>query len=584
MGMHLEGTARGLVAAAALAFAMVTPSPALAAPSAESFFTGAGTTADGPATTVNDTSVEAGGLQYGLYYTDDSGETSNFASADDLDVSKINRSIIDADNYKNLELVLEVYNGSDAEQTVSGSLSIPLDRYTGRSDAEARLVATDGVYAGTTDAASNVRLQFNGGNGVNSGLVSIFDAVDAYTAAGGTWADLRSVGITGTVAPGAHLSVHIPLTVTNMSDAILYGSDYANARYRNNAVQFAGRDGASTRYISLGVRFARQVTYTDAEGAVHGLFESTGKYLAGTRDTQTAYNYTQVPAGIQALLPNISKGDIYLDNILYMNRHAATVNDVLYTGGVYRINLDRVKAAVRDSGYSVAPGSSERGLYLDIPGWYWGADEDLTDDLYGEYSYLTTGDAKIVSNTGDGTQVALNGEDASGNEIGSLYLELRPVISTRDLELSVGDAWTAADSLVSMVDHAGAAVDVSDTAHVRVVDNVDTSKPGVYQVRYYYYYRGDAAAAGDDYEASLTAKVTVKAPVEPAQPEQPTTPDAPAAADTTPTSAPKRTVKRPVRAAALPQTGDYVLAGVGILVGLAAVAVIAALVLKRRKK
>jgi len=34
----------------------------------------------------------------------------------------------------------------------------------------------------------------------------------------------------------------------------------------------------------------------------------------------------------------------------------------------------------------------------------------------------------------------------------------------------------------------------------------------------------------------------------------------------------------------LPQTGDYVLAGVGILVGLGAAAVIAALVLKRRKE
>gem|GEM_PF-5715513 len=100
----------GLAAAAALALAMVNPHAALAAPSESSFFTGAGTTADGTATMVNDESVEAGGLQYGLYCTDDSEETSNFASADDVDMAKMNRSIIDVDNYRNLKLVLEVYN------------------------------------------------------------------------------------------------------------------------------------------------------------------------------------------------------------------------------------------------------------------------------------------------------------------------------------------------------------------------------------------------------------------------------------------------------------------------------------------
>lgn len=491
---------------AMLVLVLASPRPSYAAPSTRSFYTGSGTGADTRATVVNDAPVVADGISYALYYTDESGQTSNFGNTVDTDVTRMNKSIVDVDNNRGLTLVLAATNTADGPRNLGGSLSLPLDRYTGRHDDEALITGSGAVSITSSNTASTATAMLAAPAGLTSGVLPIADVSAAYVANGGTWADLRAVNLAGQLAPGEAVTVAVLLEATNISDAILHGVTYSNARYRNNAKRF--NDG--NRYLNVNVRFARQVTYEDADGTAHGLFESTGKYLAGTRDNPVEYRYTQVPADIQALLPNITKSDIYLNNILYMNRHAATVDDVLYTGGNYYINLDRVKAAVRDRGYSVATGTSARGLYLDLPGWVQSVDADLTDDLYGEYSYMTTGAANIASNTGDGSEVPLNTEDASGAEIGSLYLELRPVITTRDLTLNVGDSWTAADNLVSMVDHGGAAVDPADAERARVVHNVDTSKPGVYQVRFYYYHRGDAAAAGDDYEASNIATVTVK--------------------------------------------------------------------------
>ena len=178
----------------------------------------------------------------------------------------------------------------------------------------------------------------------------------------------------------------------------------------------------------------------------------------------------------------------------------------MYSGSVYTIDLRRIRDAIKDLGWSVGTGSSAV-VYPGLPDWVLSVDDDPSDDLMQEYRYRkAAAEADIVNP--DGSKAILDGVNADGIRIGSVHVRLRPTVQTRDLELSVGDAWQPSDSLVSMVDHAGSQVSLDDTAHARVEHNVDTTLPGVYAVRFYHHPSGNAASGGD-YETSRAASVTV---------------------------------------------------------------------------
>ena len=178
----------------------------------------------------------------------------------------------------------------------------------------------------------------------------------------------------------------------------------------------------------------------------------------------------------------------------------------MYSGSVYTIDLRRIRDAIKDLGWSVGTGNSAV-VYPGLPDWVLSVDDDPSDDLMQEYRYRkAAAEADIVNP--DGSKAILDGVNSDGIRIGSVHVRLRPTIQTRDLELSVGDAWQPSDSLVSMVDHAGSQVSLDDTAHARVEHNVDTTLPGVYAVRFYHHPSGNAASGGD-YETSRAASVTV---------------------------------------------------------------------------
>ena len=188
-------------------------------------------------------------------------------------------------------------------------------------------------------------------------MASLFSYV-AYQAAGQSDSEMRSISISGSLAPGETITLTVPLTLTNPFAINLYGTNYVPL------TQYLLDHKTSYGNPRTSIRFARQVL---EQGTNNSILGSNKKYLGVIINSDGSYY--AIPQDEQNAMPAISKSDIYVDNILYEDRHSATVNDALYTGGAYYIDLTNIKDAMKDLGYSVHTGNSNRGLYLNIPGW-----------------------------------------------------------------------------------------------------------------------------------------------------------------------------------------------------------------------
>lgn len=502
-------------------------------------------------------SVSADGLiERSIYFTDASGQTSNYAYKDN-DTTQMNRSIVDIDKYQNLQAVVKITNISSSPVSVNEVMQLPLTYYVSSSP-NPDLRATGFTFS-STNAATAINLNINGLNG-GSGSQPAANAYVAYQAAGQDNAEMRSISISGTLAAGETITLTVPLTLTNGSTLNLYGTNYVGlTQYLLDHRTSYGNPRAS-------VRFARQVL---EEGTNNSIFSSNKKYLGVI--IKPDGSYYAIPQDEWNYMPTISASDIYVDNILYEDRHSATENDALYTGGAYYIDLTNIKAAMRDYGYSVHTGNSNRGLYLNLPGWQMAVDNDLTDDVYQEYSYTSLSSGNLVINASENSTDEL---DLNNGVISPLYTELRQVVTAHDSTITANqDSWTILDNLDAMVDHSAGQVTPaagSADARVKVVDQsgavvLDTATmdaatvaqkaeeisktPGAYSVTYYYYFNGNAAAAGNDYEAAKTVTLTVKsdtpAPTPTPAPEEPSNP-----------ASPVKEKKAKKKKAQLPNTGE----------------------------
>lgn len=548
MTSKMQGRAVLAVMFAFLAALVFMPNIAYAA-SNNSFYNG---------TTTNvSPSVSADGLiERSIYFTDASGQTSNYAYKDN-DTTQMNRSIVDIDKYQNLQAVVKITNISSSPVSVNEVMQLPLTYYVSSSP-NPDLRATGFTFS-STNAATAINLNINGLNG-GSGSQPAANAYVAYQAAGQDNAEMRSISISGTLAAGETITLTVPLTLTNGSTLNLYGTNYVGlTQYLLDHRTSYGNPRAS-------VRFARQVL---EEGTNNSILSSNKKYLGVI--IRPDGSYYAIPQDEWNYMPNISASDIHVDNILYEDRHSATENDALYTGGAYYIDLTNIKAAMRDYGYSVHTGNSNRGLYLNLPGWQMAVDNDLTDDVYQEYSYTSLSSGNLVINASENSTDEL---DLNNGVISPLYTELRQVVTAHDSTITANqDSWTILDNLDAMVDHSAGQVTPaagSADARVKVVDQsgavvLDTATmdaatvaqkaeeisktAGAYSVTYYYYFNGNAAAAGNDYEAAKTVTLTVEsdtpAPTPTPAPEEPSNP-----------ASPVKEKKAKKKKAQLPNTGE----------------------------
>lgn len=505
-------------------------------------------------------SVSADGLiERSIYFTDASGQTSNYAYKDN-DTTQMNRSIVDIDKYQNLQAVVKITNISSSPVSINEIMQLPLTYYASSSP-NPDLRATGFTFS-STNAATAINLNINGLNG-GSGSQPAANAYAAYQAAGQDNAEMRSVSISGTLAAGETITLTVPLTLTNGSSLNLYGTNYVGL------TQYLLDHRTAYGNPRVSVRFARQVL---EEGTNNSILSSNKKYLGVI--IRPDGSYYAIPQDEWNYMPNISASDIHVDNILYEDRHSATENDALYTGGAYYIDLTNIKNAMRDYGYSVHTGNSNRGLYLNLPGWQLAVDNDLADDVYQEYSYTSLSGSNLVINASENSTDEL---DLNNGVISPLYTELRQVVTAHDSTITANqDSWSILDNLDAMVDHSAGQVTPaagSADARVKVVDQsgtvvLDTATmdaatvaqkaeeisktPGAYSVTYYYYFNGNAAAAGNDYEAAKTVTLTVKsdtpAPTPTPAPEEPSNP-----------ASPVKEKKAKKKKAQLPNTGEELL-------------------------
>ena len=551
MTSKMQGRAVLAVMFAFLAALVFMPNIAYAA-SNNSFYNG---------TTTNvSPSVSADGLiERSVYFTDASGQTSNYAYKDN-DTTQMNRSIVDIDKYQNLQAVVKITNISSSPVSVNEIMQLPLTYYVSSSP-NPDLRATGFTFS-STNTATAINLNINGLNG-GSGSQPAANAYAAYQAAGQDNAEMRSVSISGTLAAGETITLTVPLTLTNGSTLNLYGTNYVGL------TQYLLDHRTAYGNPRVSVRFARQVL---EEGTNNSILSSNKKYLGVI--IRPDGSYYAIPQDEWNYMPTISASDIHVDNILYEDRHSATENDALYTGGAYYIDLTNIKNAMRDYGYSVHTGNSNRGLYLNLPGWQLAVDNDLADDVYQEYSYTSLSGSNLVINASENSTDEL---DLNNGVIPPLYTELRQVVTAHDSTITANqDSWTILDNLDAMVDHSAGQVTPaagSADARVKVVDQsgtvvLDTATmdaatvaqkaeeisktPGAYSVTYYYYFNGNAAAAGNDYEAAKTVALTVES-------DTPTPAPTPAPEEPSNPTSPVKEKKTKKKKAQLPDTGEELL-------------------------
>lgn len=505
-------------------------------------------------------SVSADGLiERSIYFTDASGQTSNYAYKDN-DTTQMNRSIVDIDKYQNLQAVVKITNISSSPVSVNEVMQLPLTYYVSSSP-NPDLRATGFTFS-STNTATAINLNISGLNG-GSGSQPAANAYAAYQAAGQDNAEMRSVSVSGTLAAGETITLTVPLTLTNGSTLNLYGTNYVGL------TQYLLDHRTAYGNPRVSVRFARQVL---EEGTNNSILSSNKKYLGVI--IRPDGSYYAIPQDEWNYMPTISASDIHVDNILYEDRHSATENDALYTGGAYYIDLTNIKNAMRDYGYSVHTGNSNRGLYLNLPGWQLAVDNDLADDVYQEYSYTSLSSGNLVINASENSTDEL---DLNNGVISPLYTELRQVVTAHDSTITANqDSWSILDNLDAMVDHSAGQVTPaagSADARVKVVDQsgavvLDTATmdaatvaqkaeeisktPGAYSVTYYYYFNGNAAAAGNDYEAAKTVTLTVKS-------DTPTPTPTPAPEEPSNPASPVKEKKTKKKKAQLPNTGEELL-------------------------
>ena len=439
-------------------------------------------------------------------------------------------------------------------------MQLPLTYYVSSSP-NPDLRATGFTFS-STNTATAINLNISGLNG-GSGSQPAANAYAAYQAAGQDNAEMRSISISGTLAAGETITLTVPLTLTNGSTLNLYGTNYVGL------TQYLLDHRTSYGNPRVSVRFARQVL---EEGTNNSILSSNKKYLGVI--IRPDGSYYAIPQDEWNYMPTISASDIHVDNILYEDRHSATENDALYTGGAYYIDLTNIKNAMRDYGYSVHTGNSNRGLYLNLPGWQLAVDNDLTDDVYQEYSYTSLSSGNLVINASENSTDEL---DLNNGVITPLYTELRQVVTAHDSTITANqDSWTILDNLDAMVDHSAGQVTPaagSADARVKVVDQsgtvvLDTATmdaatvaqkaeeisktSGAYSVTYYYYFNGNAAAAGNDYEAAKTVTLTVES-------DTPTPTPTPAPEEPSNPASPVKEKKTKKKKAQLPNTGEELL-------------------------
>lgn len=272
------------------------------------------------------------------------------------------------------------------------------------------------------------------------------------------------------LAPKSRISFSVPLKKDpNSSDFRVGAVTSSFTAYHEEAMHFAGL----------------------ADGNFKKLMR--GRYRAVTV-IKTNVEYQDVPEDIESLMPQANLKDVTSTDFSVGDKIPQGNVDFLYGFGKVFLNLKTsgIPDIVKDKGYSVLLNKNKTPQE--------------------SYNYMS------VTNQGvhvDGNETGV-GNGTAEQLAPYIYVTLRKVIDAKNLNLKLGDQWSAKDNFISGVDNNDKPLTIKDIKYTvndpqGIIKNDKVTKPGEFTVTYSYKISDDYYGKGKPYIITRTAKVNVDA-------------------------------------------------------------------------
>ncbi|MCF2705749.1 hypothetical protein I6E29_00470 [Arcanobacterium haemolyticum] len=414
-----------------------------------------------------------------LTFTGSDGKdyATNYAAVSQLESS----TIVDVDHYASPALNIVLTNTTDSPLAVDTN-EWCLPSQSSKASACGPLSASANGTPTLSSTANSTTMALQ----VRAAGQSQYQTLSDFTTNGNALADIQSVRTTGTLAANETVTIRVPLTFTAEGQAITYNPYSWSTVQELNAPRL--RPNAGNQKIVARFRFAHRSLNADGTDTL----TSTDQYIGAVRDRSKdeganadTSTFTSVPDKIQAMLPNQQISDvIYVTNSDLLANLTGSENPALYSGGLWRLDLTRIKASLAGSGWSVN-NIAPSGAY-DI-------NASQLADVYSYGPYDVGSSATITDpETGESARQASR----------ATHVELYQYVEGHDLSLYTGDTYSTRNSLDWVRTYNGVAVaegnaqapsssqathdgttcvsDENYPSNVCATTNVDTSRPGVY--------------------------------------------------------------------------------------------------------
>lgn len=359
------------------------------------------------------------------------------------------------DNVKSMSLVGQIVNTNTTKKNMNVTIYLPRINKDGDMSVDAsRLPVPDDPKSMVTSSndQSKVNVYFE------------------YTSGEKNINDIKIIRLNGEYAPGETLDINVPLTTPED------GKD-------NGATLFLGWPSHGVHIKAI----KKSIDVEDLYGA---------NIYPAVAENNTGSGTYKVWDDLKQYMPKMSKELLFASHYkkLYTNQNnnpdlsTLESDDALYSNSQFIIKTEPIFNAVKDHGYSTYsdvhdPKSGDKRGFWDTYVYFM----EIGTDLVNQDGELLVGDV-------NGTKRRF-------------YVEVHKVLDAKDLYLNVNDKWDAYDNLTYHKTVTKALSNSQDipTSEIRVENNVDVTKAGVYDVKYLY----DVAP---EKTVTISAKVYVNAP------------------------------------------------------------------------
>lgn len=443
-----------------------------------------------------DSLVNDNGLSHGTYLTNGTEQSNSASDSVKFVPTFVNGRKLASNNWQTLEAVYTIRNTSNEAKGLNTWWLLP--KYSENYDKAVRMYK-DGKPLLNVDASrmtgdkltqfanipEGVNLTFKGATDASynmNGDVNSF--LSSYS-----WDELAIIRFVGKLPAGASITLRMPLKLEQSLDKV----DPSQI----TSLQEAFSSPAPTNGILIRVTNGEALENLNAHGKP--VF-SEGVWYGVVRDYNEAGQayYSRVPDNVQEALPSVADSKVTTYSWLTGQQKTVSANERhTYPGERWDLDLHNIRTAIAPLGWSVAHASSNSACSIDSAG------------ICTRYAYINV----------DG--ITIDGGEQKGYYDGqpiASHVELRKVLDGHDIELRVGDTWNEGDNLdevfgvkanFSPLDRSAEKNELIADGTVSVEDNVDTSKPGEYTVKYIY--NPDTPTNNSDLAVSITRKVIVRA-------------------------------------------------------------------------